>query len=261
MESKRKRVARLALHLGMISKNELKFIRSLKNKKYRVSEKCFLVEGVKNVLELLDSDFHVRWVAGTKEFQNSHLQELKEVNFKEISKKELNAISSLKTNESVLAVAETRDHSKKDLDNSKIIFALDGVNDPGNFGTIVRTLDWFGIHQMVCSENSVEYYNPKVISATMGSFTRVKVVYTDLFSFLDAAECPIVGADMSGIDLKNWQPHDPMIVVMGSESHGLSQEVRSLLDEVISIKCHGRAESLNVGVATGIISAKITQSL
>ena len=237
----------------MISKNELKFIRSLKNKKYRVSEKCFLVEGSKNVLELLDSNFKIRWVVGTKEFRNVNDRNLEGADFKEIPKSDLSAISTLKTNDSALAVVQCKEFVLEDIDLSGVIYGLDGISDPGNLGTIIRTLDWFGVDQIVCSKDSVEFYNPKVIAATMGSFTRVKIVYTDLVPFLKSSEVSTVGADLTGMDLVQWQPSKPLIVVMGSESHGISQEVKKCLGSLISIKGTGKAESLNVGVATGII--------
>lgn len=245
----------------MISKNELKFIRSLKNKKYRVSEKRFLVEGSKNVLELMSSDFDVKTILVTKDFFEEHEALFKDHHVEVVSKKVLTEVSSLKTNEKVLAVAHTKEYSVADLDSSRVLFALDGVNDPGNLGTIIRTLDWFGIDQLVCSEDSVEFYNPKVISATMGSFARIKVIYTDLPKFLESEERPKVGADMNGTNLLDWKPSTNEIVVMGSESHGIRDEIKPHLNGLISISGKGEAESLNVGVATGIIAGKLVGSV
>lgn len=245
----------------MISKNELKSIRSLKNKKYRESEKRFLVEGTKNVLELLKSDFRVEKILGTEEFQKDYSTTLDKTKFSLVTKKELKSVSTLATNESCLAVVHQKKFTLSDIDKSKTIFVLDGINDPGNLGTIIRSVDWFGFDQIVCSKGSVEFYNPKVILSSMGSFTRVKVIHSNLNAFLD--DCPSlkVGADMNGQNLKQWVINEPIIVVMGSESHGISPEVKTGLDEVISISGSGSAESLNVGVATGIIAAKIAGSV
>ncbi|MCP4460217.1 MAG: RNA methyltransferase, partial [Cytophagales bacterium] len=180
----------------MISKKELKFIRSLKIKKYRTAEKCFLVEGEKNVLELLSSDYKVKRLLVTKNFLATYEKSIDFLPYDVVSDKDLADVSSFVTNDQVLAVVEMRVLSVKDINLSNQVFVLDGIRDPGNLGTIIRTLDWFGYDQLICSEDTAELYNPKVISASMGSFTRVKVAYCNLEKLLSYYDGIKLGADM-----------------------------------------------------------------
>jgi TrmH family RNA methyltransferase len=237
----------------MVSKSELKFIRSLKIKKYRTGEQRFLVEGEKNVLELLSSDFVVDKLFVSPQFLEKHRNECASVHYSVVSGRDLAAMSSLVTNEQALAIVKMKDYAGEQLNTSGILIGLDGINDPGNLGTIIRTMDWFGLHHLVCSEDTVDFYNPKVISATMGSFTRVHVVYTDLSAFLKSYGGLKVSAEMNGSPLEAFNPVKPMIMVMGSESHGVRAQVQPLLDARVTISKFGQAESLNVGIATGII--------
>jgi TrmH family RNA methyltransferase len=237
----------------MISKSELKFIRSLKIKKYRTAEKHFLVEGEKNVLELLSSDYNVYRLFVTSEFQEAFSSKLAKVPHTLVSEKELQGVSALTSNDKALAVVQMKDHSIDALDISKMIVALDGVNDPGNLGTIIRTMDWFGLNQLICSEDTVDFYNPKVIQATMGSFTRMRIAHANLSSFLSAYKGRRIGADISGQPLSKSVIKAPAVIVMGSESHGIRPDVKTHIDEFVTIPKFGSAESLNVGIATGII--------
>jgi len=239
----------------MISKNELKLIKSLKVKKYRVREKRFLVEGAKNVLELIKSEYVTDQVLCTKDFYGINERYLKDLNTHIVGEKVLEDTGTFKTNSTCLAVARSEEQTAEDIDKTKQIFALDGVSDPGNLGTIIRTLDWFGFDQLVCSPDSAEFYNPKVINSTMGSFTKVIVCYTDLGKFLSECNLPVYGAEMKGLNLFDSKIDDPSIIVMGSESHGLSEKLKAELDFSISIPRFGEAESLNVATATGVIAS------
>lgn len=241
----------------MISKSELKFIRSLKNKKYRTSEKRFLVEGAKNVQELLKSDFEIEILLASDDFYKSNLESDSTHRIERVSPKVLTDVSSIQTNGQALAVVHQKEYTLSDFDFEKTSFAFDGLNDPGNLGTIIRTLDWFGHKQILCSDDSVELYNPKVISSTMGSFCRVKVIYCDMEKTLSSYKGGITGAEMIGDSLGDWNPSAPEIIVMGSESHGIRDGVRKHLDRSITIPGSGNAESLNVGVATGIICSHV----
>lgn len=241
----------------MISKNELKFIRSLKNKKYRTSEQLFLVEGEKNVLELLSADFEIKSLLATEDFIESHQQEVSDHDFYQVSPSQLSDVSSLKSNSQALAVARQKVFTADDLEMSKLVMALDHVNDPGNLGTIIRTADWFGIDQIVCSADTVEFYNPKVISATMGSFCRVRVVPVDLKAFVQDFSGATAGASMQGTALDAWKMSDPQLLVFGSESHGIRPEIMNMLDNQVHISGYGNAESLNVGVAFGIFCSRL----
>ncbi|MFT7233587.1 MAG: TrmH family RNA methyltransferase [Cyclobacteriaceae bacterium] len=243
----------------MVSKNQSKFIKSLKIKKYRNLERCFLVEGRKNVLELIYSEFDIRWIIGTREFIAANELKFKKIPREHILEASASVLSDLGTfssNQDCIAVAEMKDNDILNFSMTKHLFVLDGVGDPGNLGTIIRTLDWFGYDQLVCSLDTAEFYNPKVINSTMGSFGRVKVFYTELEIFLDNYKSvKKYGADMEGIDPTSITPlGKPVMIIMGSESHGISKTVTSHLDQKISIPRIGRAESLNVGIATGILA-------
>lgn len=240
----------------MLSRKEQKFIKSLKVKKYRMREKCFLIEGTKNVQELLNSDFEIEMVIGTEQFFSRNLKSGNHRN--EIVMPDLmGQLGTFKTNEDVLAVARMKDFNLKTLSFDDHLFVLDGVGDPGNMGTIIRTLDWFGFDQLVCSSDCAEFYHPKVINSTMGSFTRVKVVSCDLEEFYQQNKLPVYAADMDGTHLSHLNSQSPSVLVMGSESHGVSEITKRNMKERITIPRYGNAESLNVGIATGIIAGHL----
>ena len=237
----------------MLSKKDQKFIKSLKVKKYRTREKCFLVEGTKNVLELLNSHFEIEIIAGTTSFfDQNHIKS--EVRKEEIKADLLTQISTFKTNEDVIAVARQKQWEVDKIEESDHLFVLDGVGDPGNMGTIIRTLDWFGFNQVICSQDCADFYNPKTISSSMGSFTRVRFWEVDLNAFYNQCRMPIFGADMNGRSIRDSTFKDPSIFVMGSESQGLGGISKNKIKNYISIPRYGEAESLNVGIATGIIA-------
>ena len=236
----------------MISKNQIKYIKSLQKKGARVEGRCFLVEGIKMIKELLPSDFKIQslWATekGAETFQrNTDFLITPEI----ISTKEMERISSLKNPPGILDVVEIPNNTNSDIENGHVI-VLDGVNDPGNLGGIIRTADWFGINQIVCSENSVDCYNPKVIQATMGGIFRVDVVYTNLSDYLSNIEKPIIGLTLNGEELTT-KITDPSILVFGSESHGVSKEIQQFFTKERWIPKKGKAESLNLGVAVGIV--------
>ncbi|WP_424961770.1 TrmH family RNA methyltransferase [Ekhidna sp.] len=240
----------------MLSRKEQKFIKSLKVKKYRMREKCFLIEGAKNVQELLKSDFDIEMILGTEEFFSLNLKSGDYRN-EIVTGEMLQQLGTFKTNEDALAVARIKLHDLHTLSFDDHIFILDGVGDPGNVGTIIRTLDWFGFDQLVCSSDCAEFYHPKVINSTMGSFTRVKVVSCELENFFQKNKLPVYAADMDGNPLHSIDQKEPSAIVMGSESHGVSETTRKYMKECISIPRFGAAESLNVGIATGIIAGHL----
>ena len=235
-----------------ISKSELKFVKSLKLKKSRHLERSFLVEGAKNVLELLDSTFVVDYVIGTESFLESNdLKGQKNIKIRTVSSSELGSISTLKTTNSCIAVAKIPETPK--LRRGEVSIVLDGVNDPGNLGTIIRSLDWFGFDQVICSLDTADFFNPKTISSTMGSFTRVTAHYLDLETFFASNE----DQEVYSMDLKG----DPLdravikegIIILGSESHGVRDNLRKFITQELSITKYGRAESLNVAQAATIL--------
>ena len=243
----------------MLSRKDQKFIKSLKVKKYRTREKCFLVEGAKNVQELLNSSFKVEMVVGTESYFSPNLKSGEHRN-EIVEKNILTQLGTFKTNEDCIAIARMKDWSVGDLRFDDFLFVLDGVSDPGNVGTIIRTLDWFGFDQVVLSADCAEFYHPKVINSTMGSFARMSVVSLNLADFFKKNPLKVFAADMSGSDLKNANFGKPAVIVMGSESHGISTASKGEVDEFVAIPRFGKTESLNVGVATGIIAGHLRMS-
>ncbi len=210
-------------------------------------------------MELINSDFLLRHIVGSESFFSSNPDLERHAKAVKTTAKDISGISSLSTNDQVVAVAEMKTFHLSDLDQSKTILALDGIADPGNLGTIIRTLDWFGLNQLLISTSSVDVYNPKTISATMGSFTRVKVAQGDLSAFCLNFQGVKVGAQMTGDSPKKLsEEQKPILLVMGSESHGISSPVLEMLDYSVTIPRIGRAESLNVGIATGILCHEMT---
>ena len=244
----------------MLSKKEQKYIQSLKVKKYRAREKRFLVEGAKNVLELLSSDFIVEFLLSTEVFSEQLSQEGSNLRIELVSEKLLSQLGSFKTNETCLALVNQKENSKFNLELTDHLFVLDGVGDPGNLGTIIRTLDWFGFKDLVCSEDCAEFYHPKTIASSMGSFTRMAVYYEELNSLLTSMNESILGADGNGSNIYSSEIKSPSIIIMGSESHGIRPEILEILTQKIAIPKVGAAESLNVGVATGIIAGYLRNS-
>ena len=241
-----------------ISKNKIADIRRLHQKKYRDEESLFLVEGHKSVMELLYSKWKTAelfatasWIA---EFETSIPSSLPIV---EVNEAEMERISCLKTPQKVLAVAHTFRYATKDINTKDGLLLLDGISDPGNLGTIIRTADWFGYKQILCSPNCVELTNPKTIQASMGSFCRVKLFYDDLRSFLSQKEesIPLYGAFMEGTPIQEIPFQKQDMIIIGSEANGISEELLPFITEKITIPSPtgNRTESLNASIATSII--------
>lgn len=236
----------------MLSKATIKFIKSLQVKKYRKQEQCFLIEGAKSVEELLASDFEVVKLLGTPAFF-SRLEFPLRGEVIEVGESDLEGLGEFQTNRSALAVARMKPNRSPALRPDEYVLALDDIRDPGNFGTIIRTADWYGISAIVVSPETADFYNPKVIHATVGSFTRVHVYYCDLVSFLPASTAPVYGAFLEGADVHELQFAPGGTVVIGSEAHGISPAVAATINHKITIPRYGGAESLNAGIATAVI--------
>ncbi len=239
----------------MLSKAKIKYIKSLQLKKKRLQEKLFLVEGEKSVLEFVNSKFTTAIVYGTKTFAEENINILRGlgVAFEIAEENELKQAGFLTSNNSAIALIKIPEPAKLPITETGWTIALDGINDPGNFGTIIRIADWYGIGRIAVSHNSVDVYNPKVVTASKGSLTRVQVEYIDLPKLLSNSDGTIVGADMEGEDVHSFEYSTGGVLVMGSESHGISNDLQNLLTSKITIPRIGGAESLNVGVATAII--------
>lgn len=234
----------------MLSKNGLKLIKSLHQKKYRTKNSLFIVEGIKGVNEFLNSKFSLYKLYYTSGYDRSSNSD----KYEEISENDLNKISQLSSPNKVVALFEIP--VQNELDENVFAVALDGVNDPGNLGTIIRLCDWFGISQLVCSKDTVDCYNSKVVQSTMGSLTRVSVVYTDLEFFISNSELPVFAANMSGEDVYNASLPKEVVLVMGNEANGISEPIEKLISNKLTIPRFGESqltESLNVAMATSIL--------
>lgn len=240
----------------MISKRQIKIITSLQQKKYRKSTGLFVAEGKKVIQEFQNSSFELDTLFTTDEslFTSNSKVTL-------ISEAELKKISFLKTPNKALALFKISEPAF--VAKEGLIVALDEVRDPGNLGTIIRLCDWFGVKHLICSEATVDCYNPKVIQATMGSLTRVNVVYTDLKNYLSETNLPVFGAFMDGKNVYKTNLPKDGILVMGNEANGVSEEISTFITEKIAIPRFGeiqQTESLNVAMATGILLNEFKRS-
>lgn len=237
----------------MVVKSQLKRIRSLQQKKYRNELGLFFVEGKKTVLELLNSDLK------PYEIYSTDPETLNTPNaiFTKITSADLKQISLLKNPNGFLGVFYIPE--PKEVDCSDWVIALDDIRDPGNLGTIIRLCDWFGIQHLVCSKNTVDCYNPKVLQATMGSIARVNITYLDLPRFIVDAKVPVLGAFMDGDVVYQTKLPKTGILVLGNEANGISSEIEKLISLKISIPQFGSktTESLNVATATAILLSEV----
>ena len=233
----------------MLSKNQLKFIRSLKKKKFRQTHQLFLAEGIKVVEELINSPFVVNQLYATESYSNP----LNAPDIQLITDKELGLVSDFSSPNQILGIFEIP--KSKELVKQGITVVLDEINDPGNLGTIIRLCDWFGVSQLVCSENTVDCYNQKVVQASMGSLTRVSINYTDLVSYLANEKRTVYGTFLKGENIYNSKLEKNAVVVLGNEANGISNEIEQLVDKKITIPQFGKihnTESLNVAMSTAI---------
>jgi TrmH family RNA methyltransferase len=234
----------------MVSKNQIKLITSLQQKKYRNTNKLFFAEGVKVIQELLQSNFELEHLYSTQD----DFEEVSKVKKTLIDDNDLKKISALSTPNTCLAVFKIP--VEKNRIESGLILALDSIRDPGNLGTILRLCDWFGINQLLCSKETVDIYNSKVVQATMGSIARVNVNYLDLNAFIAQTKLPIFGTFMDGVNIYKTGLPQEGIIVMGNEANGISAELEKLIQNRLTIPRFGdiqKTESLNVATATAII--------
>ncbi len=242
----------------MISKSNIKLIKSLQQKKFRDELNLFVVEGEKMVLESLQckSEYLVDLYYTSNSVIGENLIEKEKMNL--ISEKELKQISSLQTPNKSLAV-----FGKWPTSNDKLPFyiALDGVQDPGNMGTIMRLADWFGVKKILCSKETVDCFNPKVVQATMGAIFRIEIEYVDLAKTFELLDVPIYGAALEGENIysKPMKPHG--ILLLGNEGKGISENLQKSINFPISIPRFGEAESLNVSTAGAILLSEFFRNL
>ena len=242
----------------MLSKNQIKYVNSLKTKKYRQQHGAFAVEGAKSVLELLDSDYETEFVVATDDFLQKYGSNPSRpaIDWIAAAPAEMNRLGTFQSNDACLAVAKTKENAFLRVGEGEYALMLDDVRDPGNLGTILRIADWYGIGKVVCSETTTDFYNPKVIAASKGSFTRVRAYYADLQNYIEKEipETTLIGAFLEGESLYGFSfPKQGGYIVMGNESRGIGPEVARHVTHRVAIPRFGGAESLNVGIATAVI--------
>ena len=240
----------------MLSKNQVKFIRGLKKKKIRQTHQLFLAEGIKVVEELISSPLVLQKLYATSHYKNP----FNVSDIQVVTDKELSSISDFSSPNQVIGIFEIP--KDKELQRSGLTIALDSINDPGNLGTIIRLCDWFGVTQLVCSENTVDCYNPKVVQASMGSLGRVAINYVDLKHYLSAESRKIYGTFLNGDNIYKTHCEADSVIILGNEANGISDEIKELVEKQITIPQFGeqrRTESLNVATATAIFLSEFSR--
>ena len=246
----------------MLSKAKVKYIHSLELKKFRNEYNAFVAEGEKNVSELLPA-FECELLVATKEW----IQEHPGIHAKEVlaaETEEIRKISFLKTPQKVVAILSKKEYKLTSINPEKnLVLALDGIQDPGNLGTIIRLADWFGMEHIVCSKDTADVFNPKVVQATMGALAHVKVCYTDLETYLTACRkqsIPVYGTFLDGENMYDRTISSRGVIVMGNEGNGIRPEIEALVSEKLYIPNYPpereTAESLNVAIATAVVCAE-----
>lgn len=247
----------------MLSKKIVKYIQSLSHKKLRDEQNSFIAEGPKVVREfLLSGNFVCAMICATNDWLSENkniLLSISPANIYEVNESTLQKISQLKTPNKVVCVFEKRVMDMNPQLNNRLSLMLDNIQDPGNLGTIIRIADWFGVDNVICSENSVDCYNPKIVQATMGSLSRVNLVYTSLIPFIKKYNSiSVYAAALDGVPVSQIKYVSEGIIVIGNESKGISAELMNIAAQKITIPRYGKAESLNAAVAAGIILSGLT---
>jgi RNA methyltransferase, TrmH family len=239
----------------VITKNQIKYINSLLQKKFRVEHQSFIIEGAKSVLELLKSDFEIELLFVTDDFYKENESLLRVLSQKPeiVQADDLEKAGSFTSNNAALAIAKTKINLELLIDEHEFVLILDDIRDPGNLGTIIRIADWYGITKIICSNSTVDFYNPKVINATMGSFTRINLYFTDLEEFIKNQHVNIYGTLLDGENIHQTIFSQSGFIIIGNEANGISESIEKLITHKITIPRFGGAESLNAGIATAIV--------
>ena len=257
----------------MLSKNKIKFINSIKKKKYREIHQCFFAEGEKLVDELLNSNVQIIEIFATTDWINKNKQGFylrPELDVIEISENDLNKISSLTSPNKVFAIAKqpVYEYKIEEIHTGLSLF-LENINDPGNLGTIIRIADWFGIKNIFCSKESVDVYNPKVVQTSMGAIYRIKIHYVESGEFLtslsELENFNIYGTFLKGKNIYQEPLDKNGLIIMGSESHGISKELEPLINKKLFIPNYPSngetSESLNISAATAIVCSEFRRRI
>jgi TrmH family RNA methyltransferase len=246
----------------MISKSQISFITSLQQKKFRKEHGLFIVEGLKSITEFIQSEYVTDTIFYTENVVPKLGKLSHNIKLFEISSQELKKISALNSPQQALALIKIPEHrvlTTKMLKGS-FTLVLDGIQDPGNLGTIIRTADWFGMKNLVCSEDTVEAYNPKVVQASMGSLARVSLTYTRLDEFLEKSSIPVFGAVLNGKPIYSTDFGAEGLIILGNEGKGIRPEIMEKIACPITIPNFGKAESLNVAISASIICSEIRRN-
>jgi len=240
----------------MLSKNEVKYIQSLCHKKQRQQERVFIAEGAKIIEELIASNYVVKKLFVTEKYllQNRFTNAV----ITEVSTQEMDKISLMDNATDVLAIVEQKPNEIPAV-KGKLNLVLDGIQDPGNFGTIIRIADWYGIENILCSSDTVDLYNNKVIQSTMGSFVRVNVWFGDLKTIFQENLLPVFATVLNGKNLYEQNKIDEGFLIIGNEGKGIREDTLSFVQHSLTIPKRGGAESLNAAVATGILLSWLTK--
>lgn len=247
----------------MVSKSQISFLKSLQQKKHRKEHGLFLVEGLKSVSDFLQSNFYtIKTIYHTPNSAPKMLKVSGNIKLQEVSAQELEKISSLNTPQEIIALVEIPNQTELNMQNlaGKFTLILDNVQDPGNLGTIIRTADWFGISQIICSLDTVDTYNPKVVQATMGSLSRIDVHYSNILLLLPKINQPIFGAMLDGENIYQTDFGNEGLILLGNEGNGIRPEIEQLISKKITIPRTGNAESLNVAIAAAIFCNEISRN-
>ena len=237
----------------MLSKSQIKLVKSLKHKKYRNNYKLFVLEGLKGILELKNSSFDIEKIILSKESYDKHKSELPISDIIITSKNQIHSLSNLNNNFSGLAMLKMKNYNVNQLDFEDFVIGVDSLKDPGNLGTILRIADWYNIKSVICSNDTVDLYNSKVIQSSMGSFLRVNTAYTDLEIFFKKSKYIIIGTSLDGDNIKSLSKIKKGIILFGNESNGISKNLFKHINKWVSIKKYGKAESLNVAISSAVI--------
>lgn len=246
----------------MLSKAQNKYIRSLTQQKFRREFNAFIAEGDKIASEWLNSTAKINIIVAEEDWADANsalINNHKEAAIHIVKDTELQQLSALQTPNKALLVVEIPVQPLH-LPKQEWCIALDSIQDPGNMGTIIRIADWFGIKHVVCSENCVDFYNPKVVQSAMGGHLRVSLYKTDLPEFIAQCTVPILAATLQGDNIHDIKKPEAAVLLMGNESKGISKELLNMVTQQITIPGSGGAESLNAAVSTGIICAMLMPS-
>jgi len=246
----------------MLSKSQISLVKSLHLKKFRKAHQLFIVEGMKSITEFFNEEYALHSLFYLPEILPKVDNFLGNIKGYEITSEELTKISTLSNPQGALAVFKMPEHhlSPADLKN-KFTLALDFVQDPGNLGTIIRTADWFGMDTLICSNDTADAYNPKVVQASMGSLARMKIMYCDLEEWLSDCPVNVMAAVLEGKSIYESDFGTEGLILLGNEGHGIRESLMPYVHDKITIPRFGRAESLNVALSSAIISSELSRKI